>query len=75
MIKTVKARKAVEQNVVIRLLPELKQLNCQNLCLFCNILMMPGKKYKAVIAIYIYESKSSLLLLLENGIIMLWLRV
>ena len=37
--------------------------------------MMPGKKYKAVIAIYIYESKSSLLLLLENGIIMLWLRV
>ena len=72
MIKTVKARKAVEQNVVIRLLPELKQLNCQNLCLICNFLMMSGKKYKAV---YIYESKSSLLLLLENGIIMLWLRV
>ena len=38
------------------------------LCPFCNFLLIPAKKSKAVIAIYVYASESSCLVLLENGV-------
>ena len=38
------------------------------LCPFCNFLLMPAKKFKAVIVIYIYTSESSRFALLENAI-------
>ena len=50
------------------LLPDLRPLNCQKLCPFCNFFADIWKKSKTVIPIYVYASESYCFALLENDV-------